>query len=284
MDTGIVSVMHLPIGMLPALLKMRKVRFARRRIRMRVNRIPIRIVGSRRRLLIISVARLLRLITETMTIQAITETGIRGIPAREQKRPPHRQSRVFPITRAVNIRRPKTEIIPCRRVVRGIRSVSHRTSISANIPHMNIHHHRAVRPLSVGVDIRILPIEATKGLGIATGLVRGVHRRIRTAQITARRVKGVTGIPMRRSSHRRHRHSPRRLPVMPRLGQGAPPMFPRPRRIKYRVRVDIVIGRVGRQTHGIKIALARDVVKPIRTVATPRQRVKAVNGIRRPRR
>ena len=61
-------------------------------------------------------------------------------------------------------------------------------------------------------------------------------------------------------------------------------MSPRRRSIKSRVRVDIVIGRVALRTHGTKTALAHAAVKRTRTVATPRQPVKAANGIRRPRR
>ena len=235
-------------------------------------------------------------------------------------------------------------------------------------------HPLRVRLRFVGVDIHTLRMSAMPEVGIETGRVRGVLRRIRTARTILRPVKGVVGIPRirqrprhpllrqkhlrrhlqkRRQKHphrrttmriptmhrmphlyprrpdspvvisaphqaliankrvvppiapvsprisisayirhiriphqhrHRHRHHRRRLPVVPRLGQGAPPMSPRRRRIKSRVREDIVIGRVAQRTHGIKTALARDAAKRIRTAATPRQPVKAANGIRRPRR
>ena len=94
-----------------------------------------------------------------------------------------------------------------------------------------------VRLRFVGVDIHTLRMSVMSEVGIETGRVRGVLRRIRTARTILRPVKGVVGIPrirqqprppllrqkhLRRHLQKRrqkppHRRTTMRTPTMPRM-------------------------------------------------------------------
>ena len=186
----------------------------------------------------------------------------------------------------VVISAPHREIIPYKRVVPPIAPVSPRIFIGVSTVHIRILRHRplsALRivgrtavgqprmPLPVPGGIVITPV-ARRTRGIKTALAHAAVKRIRTVATLRQPVKAANGI-------RRPRRSCL-LRVVPRLGRGAPANSPRQRRIKSRVRLDIVTGRVAPRMHGTKTEPALAVVKRIRTVATLRQRVKAAAGTR----